>query len=89
MTDRQFEVLDQVRATNEAGRWHRATCHGDRPVLAKLWRHKNKLERCAHRGAEGEWCAAYEYRIRGWRGDLAPGTYEPSESRTLPGGDQR
>lgn len=89
MTDRQWEVLGQVAETNAAGRWHRATCHADRPVLANLWRHKEKLDRRPFRGVEGEWCAAYEYKLRTCRRELAPSIYVPSTTRTLPGGDLR
>jgi len=62
VTRREREVVTAILAM-PSGAWYRARGHGDRVVLANLYR-KGVLERRAWRGAEGDPDAAHEYRWR-------------------------
>ena len=61
ITPNQKQVLATVIRATEAGRWTRASDHGERVTLASLY-YRSLLVRRAWRGIEGERDAAHEYR---------------------------
>jgi hypothetical protein len=62
MTQTQKLVLENVLRATLAGRWYRASSHGERVTLASLFRH-GALIRRVWRGEEGTANCAHEYHI--------------------------